>query len=114
MTRIVCVTYYLCGYLDATEYLRNSGKTYTEHMARPRGDLTVAELLQYRVDQVFLQEENSHASWLTCWWHHEVRAELRGRDLIREEFPPRDNALYEEDEDDFSLRRWQWTPGGGS
>ena len=100
-------------YLDSVDYLNHANKTYSDHMARPRGGLTVAELLQYRVDQELLHEESSYASWYSCWTHHELQRELLGRNVITNEwFPYEKTPLYEEDDDDYSLRRWEWTAGG--
>ena len=102
----------LRDYLAASEVYRIANEGYAAHMARPRGDLTVAELLQYRVDQDLLHEESSYASWLTCWYHHELQRELIGRHIVAEWFPYERTPLYEEDDDDYSLRRWEWTAGG--
>jgi len=103
----------LRDYLAAADVLRMANEEYAAHMARPRGDLTVAELLQYRVDQDLLHEESAYASWLTCWYHHELNRELIGRDIVQNEwFPYERTPLYEEDDDDYSLRRWEWTAGG--
>ncbi len=100
----------LRDYLDAIQVLHNANATYADHMAQPRRDLTVAELLEYRVHQDLLHEQTEYASWLTCWYHHELQAEVLGRDVITTEFPPyREPPLY--DEDDPGLE-WQWTPNG--
>jgi len=97
----------LRDYLDSVEVLKNANQAYADHMARPRRDLTVAELLQYRVDQDLLHEQTEYASWLTCWAHHELQAEVLGRDVVTTEFPPYREPLYEDDEDPGL--RWTWT-----
>ena len=101
----------LRDYLDSVEVLKNANQAYSDHMLRSRRDLTVAELLEYRVHQDLLYEQTEYASWLTCWAHHELQAEVLGRDVVTTEFPPyRAPQLYE-DEDDPGLR-WEWTPYG--
>lgn len=100
----------LRAYLDTVEDLRIANETYRNHMDRPRGDLTVPELLQYRVDQNRLHEETAYASWVTCWYHQQLQSEVLGTFITH--FPPYNPyKLYEED-DDYSLRRWEWTVGG--
>jgi hypothetical protein len=91
-------------YLDSVEAVRIANEAYAAHMARPR-DLTVAELLQYRVDQDMLHEESSYASWLTCWYHHELQRELVGRDVITQEWFPYERTLDSELD-------WEWTGEG--
>jgi hypothetical protein len=103
----------LRDYLAAVEQMETVNADYCAHMARSRKELTVAELLQYRVDQEWLHEQSDYASWLTCWYHHELNRELVGRDIIQNEwFPYERTPLYEEDDDDYSLRRWEWTGAG--
>jgi len=101
----------LRDYLDSIEVLKDANEAYADHMARPRRDLTVAELLEYRVDQDLLHEQTDYASWLTCWAHHELQAEVLGRDVITAEFPPYQEPRPYTDEDDPGLE-WQWTPSG--
>ena len=98
----------LRDYLDSVEVLKDANEAYADHMSRSRRDLTVAELLEYRVDQDLLHEQTDYASWLTCWAHHELQAEVLGRDVVTTEFPPYREPLYE---DDPGLE-WQWTPYG--
>ena len=73
---------YLRRYLGAEQQLTMAQEDYAEHMARSRQDLTVAELLEYRVEERYLHEEVSYASWLTCLHHHELQAEVIGRNII--------------------------------
>lgn len=104
---------YLRDYLAVVEQKEAVNADYRAHMARSRKDLTVAELLQYRVDQEWLHEQTEYASWLACWYHHELQRELVGRDVIQNEwFPYERTPLYEEDDDDYSLRRWEWSGAG--
>ena len=103
----------LRDYLAAVEQKDAVNADYCAHMARSRKELTVAELLQYRVDQEWLHEQSDYASWLTCWYHHELNRELLGRHIVQNEwFPYERTPLYEEDDDDYSLRRWEWTGAG--
>jgi len=100
----------LRAYLEAEENLRQANAAYSDHMARSRADLTVSELIQYRVDQERLWEETSYGSWVCVCTHQELRADIYGEDPG--EYPSYGNSLYEEDEEDYSLRRWAWTEGG--
>ncbi len=79
---------YLRDYLGAEQQLVMANEDYAAHMARSRRDLTVAELLEYRVIERELHEDTCYASWLTCWYHHELQAEVIGRNIIWYKFPP--------------------------
>jgi hypothetical protein len=103
----------LRDYLASAEQKAAVDTKYCTHMAQIRPEFTVAELIQFRVDQEWLREESEYASWLTCWYHHELQRELIGRSTLIEEWMPYERTpLYEEDDDDYSLRRWEWTAGG--
>lgn len=107
------VAEFLREYLDSVQVLQNANAAYAAHMAQPRGDLTVAELLEYRVRQDRLYEQMDYASWLTCSCHHELQAEVLGRDVVTTDFGPyREPPLYEDEDDEDPGLRWRWTPYG--
>jgi hypothetical protein len=90
----------LKDYVDATDYLQITGENYTTFMAIPRKNFNVRELMEFRVERDRLHEVNRYASWLTCWYHHELQAEVLGRDIVRGHFPEYEETgqLYEEDD----------------
>ncbi len=96
------------AFLEARQYLDQSGATYTAHMARPRPD-NVEDLIEYRVMQEALHEENRYDSWWSCRCHRLLQSEVHQTAF---EFWDFEEPLYEEDEDDYSLRRWERTQNG--
>ena len=98
----------LRDFLDAQQYLQRSGANYNAHMARPRPD-NVEGLIEYRVMQEALYEENCYDSWWSCRCHRALQSAVLE---IAFDFWPFENPLYEEDEDDYSLRRWERTANG--
>ena len=98
----------LRAFLDAQQYLQRSGANYKAHMARPRPD-NVEGLIEYRVMQEALYEENCYDSWWSCRCHRALQSAVLE---IAFDFWPFENPLYEEDEDDYSLRRWERTANG--
>ena len=98
----------LRAYIEAQQYLEQSGANYTEHMSLPRPD-NVRDLLEYRVMQEALYEENRYDSWWCCRCHRALQSVVHDQEFIDWDF---DDPLYEEDEDDYSLRRWERTANG--
>lgn len=99
----------LRAYLDSDQYLQQTGEIYTAHMRRPRPD-NVRDLIEYRVIQEELHEENRYASWWACRCHRALQSavlEIPFNFWDFENMVP----LYEED-DDYSLRRWVRTDNG--
>ena len=100
----------LRAYLDSAQYVKQSGAIYTDHMAGPRPD-NVRDLIEYRVMQDELHEENRYASWWACRCHRALQSavlEIPFNFWDFENMVP----LYEEDDDDYSLRRWVRTHNG--
>jgi hypothetical protein len=98
----------LRAYLDAKQYLEQSGANYKEHMSRPRPD-NVADLIEYRVMQEALHEENRYDAWWSCNCHRSLQSRVRETVF---EFWDFEDRLYEEDDDDYSLQRWERTANG--
>ena len=98
----------LRDYLDAKRFLAQSGAKYTAHMSRPRPD-NVGDLIEYRVMQEALHEENRYDAWWSCRCHRSLQSRVRETAF---EFWDFEDPLYEEDEDDYSLRRWTRTANG--
>ena len=100
----------LKDYMDATNYVQTTGEDYTSFMAIPRPNFNVRELMEFWVERDRLQEVNRYASWLTCWYHHELQAEVLGRDVVRGHFADYEETvpLYEEEDD----VKWYKTPTG--
>ena len=98
----------LRDYLDAKRFLAQSGANYTVHMSRPRPD-NVAGLMEYRVMQEAMHEENRYDAWWCCRCHRSLQSRVRETAF---EFWDFEDPLYEEDEDDYSLRRWERTQNG--
>jgi hypothetical protein len=96
----------LRAYLDADQYLQQTGEIYKDHMSRPRPD-NVRDLIEYRVTQHELHEENRYAGWWTCRCHRVLQSAVLDIELDFEHMVP----FYEED-DDYSLRRWVRTHNG--
>jgi hypothetical protein len=97
----------LRAYLDADQYIKQTGEIYTDHMTRPRPD-NVRDLIQYRVTQHELHEENRYAAWWACHCHRALHSVVLDIEFDFWEFENM-NPLYEEDDDDYSLRRWERT-----
>ena len=95
-------------YLEAKQYLEQSGANYKAHMSRPCPD-NVADLIEYRVRQEALYEENCYDSWWSCRCHRALQSVVLDTMF---EFWAFENPLYEEDEEDYSLRRWTRTANG--
>jgi hypothetical protein len=86
-------------YLDSDDYLQQSGALYKDHMARPRPD-NVRDLIEYRVIQHELHEEDRYASWWSCRCHRALVAAVR-----EEAF-----EFWESTGEDFP--QWERTPSG--
>ena len=95
-------------YLEAKETLEQSCANYTAYMSRPRPG-NVEGLIEYRVRQEALYEENCYDSWWCCRCHRALQSAVHEVDFMEWDY---ENRLYEEDDDDYSLRRWQHTANG--
>jgi len=100
----------LRAYLDSDQYLRQTGEIYTDHMRRPRPD-NVRDLIEYRVTQHALHEENRYAGWWACRCHRALQSVVLDIEFDFWDFENM-TPLYEEDDDDYSLRRWERTHNG--
>jgi hypothetical protein len=100
----------LKDYLDSTDHLQTTCDDYTTFMAIPRPNFNVRELMEFWVERDRLHEVTRYASWLTCWYHHELQAEVLGRGVVWGHFPDYEETvpLYEEDDD----VKWYKTPTG--
>ena len=95
-------------YLVANEFMEQSRANYAAYMSLPRPG-NVEGLIEYRVRQEALYEENCYDSWWSCRCHRALQSAVLE---IAFDFWPFENPLYEEDEDDYSLRRWERTANG--
>lgn len=100
----------LRAFLDSQQYLDQSGAFYTAHMACPRPD-NIRDLLEYRVMQEELSEERRYASWWCCRCHLELQSVVHDHAIDLWDYDAV-IPLYEEDDDDYSLRRWERTQNG--
>ena len=97
-------------YLESDDYSQKAGSIYKAYVSLPR-PVTVPELIEFRVTQHELHQETRYASWWACCCHQALQSAVHDQEYRfwdYDEMVP----LYEQDDDDFSLRRWEKTPNG--
>ena len=97
-------------YLDSHDFLQRSGAIYKVHMACPPPD-NLLGLFQYRLTQEELYGNNCYDSWWSCRCHRALLSLVHDEEFNFWDYEVK-TPLYEEDDDDYSMRRWRRTHYG--